>query len=162
MEHTQTYEKNVFAALTESACKTLTEIRTVRSSLVATSALHVLFVLLVVLGKKSLREIGDISDDELKKHFGHIKSSLTACFEIKKLTYATNGFGMYGRFSDHMADDWKDIAERCLLAADPDIKNIIGTYGIREAMKSFDDVRETLDMLDTPEWDETFEYLAAN
>ncbi len=163
MEYTQTYENiDVLATLTESVCKIMTEIRTARNGIVVTSAMHILLVLLVVLGKKSAGETEKLSNDELKNSFGHIKKSVSGYSELRKLLHSTDRFGIYRRFFDHVADDWDEIAERCLLVADPDIRDIIETYGVEDAVNTFSDVSETLGMLDTPEWDEAFEYLAAN
>jgi len=163
MEYTQTYKNiDVLATLTESVCKIITEIRSVRNGIVVTSAMHILLVLLIVLGKKPAGETGNLSDEELRNSFGHIRKSVSGCSELRKLLHTTDRFGIYRRFLDHVADDWNKIAERCLLAADPDIRDIIETYGVEAAVATFNDVSETLDMLDTPEWDEAFEYLAAN
>lgn len=163
MEYSQTYKNiDVFATLTESVCKIITEIRTAKKSFVITSAAHILFVLLIVLSRRSAGETGNFEDDELKKYFGHIKKSVTGCSELKKLTHAADSFRMYRRFVEQIADDWNEIAKRCMLAADPDFQDIIEKYGIEAAADTFDDMTETLDMLDTPKWDEAFEYLAAN
>jgi len=163
MEYTRTYKNiDVLATLTESVCKIITEIRTVRNGIVVTSVMHILLVLLIVLGKKSAGETGSLSDDELKNSFGHIKKSVSGYSELRKLLHTTDRFGICRRFLDHVGDDWNRIAERCLLAADPDIRDIIETYGIEEAVNTFSDVSETLDILDTPEWDGAFKYLAAN
>ncbi len=163
MEYTQTYKNiDVSATLTESVCKIITEIRTVRNGIVVTSAMHILLVLLIILGKKSAGETGKLSNYELKNNFRHIKKSVNGYSELRKLLHATDRFRIYRCFFDHIANDWDKIAERCLLAADSDIRDIIETYGIEEAVNTFSDVSETFDMLDTPEWDEAFEYLAAN
>ncbi len=160
MEYTQTYKNiDVLATLTESACRIITEFRTARHGIVV---MHILLVLLIVLGKKSAEETGRLSNDELKNSFGHIKKSVSGYSELRKLLHATDRFRIYRHFFDHVADDWNEIAERCLIASDPDIRDIIETYGIEEAADTFSDVSETLNLLDTPEWDEAFKYLAAN
>jgi hypothetical protein len=163
MEYTETYKNiDVLVAVTESVCKIISEIRTVRKGIAVTSAIHILLVLLILLGKKSAGETGKLGSDELKNSFGRIKKSLNAYSELRKLLHAADRFGIYRRFFDHIADEWNEIAEKCLLASDPDIGDIIETYGIEEAVNAFGDVCETLDILDTPEWDGAFEYLAAN
>ncbi|MDM8522789.1 hypothetical protein QUF80_05390 [Desulfococcaceae bacterium HSG8] len=163
MEYTQPFKNiDMFATLTESVCKIITEIRTSGNSIVVSSAMHILIVLVIILGKKSAAEIGKLSNEEQKNNFRHIKKSVAGYSELRKLLHTTDRFGIYRRFFDHVANDWDEIAERCLLAADPDIRDIIETYGVEEAVNTFDDISETLGMLDTPEWDEAFEYLAAN
>ncbi len=117
MEYTRTCKNiDVFATLTESVCKIITEIRTVRNGIVVTSAMHILLLLLIVLGKKSAGETGNLSNDELKNSFRHIKKSVSGYSELRKVLHATDRFGIYRRYLDHIADDWNKIAERCLMA----------------------------------------------
>jgi hypothetical protein len=153
---------DVSAILAQSLSGIISEIRADNYSMGGRFALHILFVVMIVLGKKSARDMRALSDNELEADFESIKKTLESYSALSSLLRETERFGVYQRFFDQLADDWNRIAKRAMVAADPEVERIIDIYGIEAAANAFFDVRETLNMLDTPEWDEAFGYLAAN